>query len=85
MVVRMPSEMYDRIRSLADAENRACSAVLRAAVDAGLKELEWQNDLIAYAKSVRAGTVKTTQLDDLMVEFEISDPADAAKYLDEIQ
>ena len=71
--VRLPDEIYDRLKALAAKTGRSATYYIREAIEEHLEDLE---DIYLAEKAledIRAGRVKTISLDDMSKRLNLDD------------
>jgi RHH-type transcriptional regulator, rel operon repressor / antitoxin RelB len=71
--VRIPEETQQRLQALAERTQRPVSFYLRAAIERGLPQLEWEYGLAQRAADARSGRVTTVPLDEVVRELGLDD------------
>ena len=71
--VRLPDELYDRLKALAAKTGRSTTYYIREAIEAHLEDLEDVYLAEKALEDIRAGRVKTVPLDEMSKRLGLDD------------
>ncbi len=71
--IRISEETLGRIDALAERTQRSRSFYLRAAIERGLPQVEWEYDIAQRVADVRSGAVHTEPLAKVVDELGLDD------------
>jgi RHH-type rel operon transcriptional repressor/antitoxin RelB len=71
--VRITEDTQRRLDTLAEATSRSRAFYLRAAIERGLPQIEWEYGIAQRAEDVRSGRVQGVSLDQVVQDLGLDD------------